>query len=189
MNGTWRVGCGSNNTCFIIVTAVLPLQKQSKLGWDRSSLSMALYDFRNASLHKEFNLSSVVPSFSESPPSGFFEFPLKQVWVDPFCLDWQECKNDSSFIGRASLTLRATRWPCGPWPSKTPQKVTSSDKKSYRDSKFHEAINLETLLKINFNGKESNLLPIRSLHPGLCPCDPAVWIYKKFGSFHLCKPC
>lgn len=124
------------HTCFTIVTAVLPLQKQSKLGWDLSSLSMDLYAFRYASLHNEFHLSSADPSLSKSPSSSFFVFPLKHVLPDPFCLDCEASRNESSLIGKASLTLRATRWPCGPCPSKIPQRVTSSDMKSYINSKL-----------------------------------------------------
>lgn len=105
----------SDFTCLTIVTAVLPLQKQSKFGCNLSSLSMALYDFRKASLHKEFSFSCGV-----TPGS--------------VCLEAHELRAECSLMGKASLTFRATRWPYGPWPSKMPQKIVSSDIKSYTDS-------------------------------------------------------
>nr|GMD36841.1 hypothetical protein Iba_chr09eCG3750 [Ipomoea batatas] len=97
------------------------------------SASSATIDARKASLQKEPALSSVRSSFSGSTTSNF-GFRLQQLAVDFPCFDSEDCRNDNNFNGNASLTLRATIWPCGPWPSKTPQNVTSSAMKSYKDT-------------------------------------------------------
>ena len=81
------------------MTAVLPLQKQSRVGWERRSLSMALYARAKAFLHAAAVMSS----------------PALEARTA-----------DMSFSGSASRTLRATRWPCGPCPSNTPHSTTSS---------------------------------------------------------------
>ena len=70
------------------MTEVLPLQKQSKLGWALSSLSMALYDLRKASVHKYVTFSSVVASLSGLCPSDLI-FPVQQVVPEPLLFDSQ----------------------------------------------------------------------------------------------------
>ena len=155
--GNMRIDAALWDTCFTIVTAVLPLQKQSKFGWDLNTLSIALYAFMKASLHIEFSSSSADKPFSDSPLSGFMLL-LKQALPEPFRPDSEECKNESSFSGKASLTLRATRWPCGPWPSKTPQKVTSSDMKSYKNKDPNQESQLPKLTKSPFIQLEQCIL-------------------------------
>lgn len=63
---------------------------------------------------------------------------------------------DSSFSGSVSLTLRATRCPCGPWPSKTPQKVVSSLMKSYNDSMYKD---IDLQMKIKYYTRRKTYLP------------------------------
>jgi hypothetical protein len=58
-----------------------------------------------ASLHIVLTSSSAEKSFSASPLSGFISF-LKLALLR---LDSDESKNESNFIGKLSLTLRATR--------------------------------------------------------------------------------
>ncbi|KAF7823025.1 putative protein phosphatase 2C 52 [Senna tora] len=90
---------------------ITPYSFKQKSPNARAIANPALYAFKKASCHKEFSLSSAEQSFSDSPPPSGFIFPLKQALPDPFCFDSQECKKESSFKGKASLTLRATRWP------------------------------------------------------------------------------
>ena len=125
-------------TCLIKVTAVVPLQKQSILGWSFNSLSITLNAFRNDS----FSVVKISggPSFScgstefldSSPrkaktvssevglPVALMLFSLTKSWLSIFTSQWA-----LSFRGRESLTLLATIWPYGPWPSKTPQNTVS----------------------------------------------------------------
>lgn len=76
---------------------------------------------------------------------------------------------DSSFNGSVSLTLRATRCPCGPWPSKTPQKVVSSLIKSYKDS-MHKDIDLQMKIKDHLGEKLTSQTIMASWFIPLRPC-------------------
>lgn len=124
-------------TCFITVTAVHPLQKQSIKGWSFNSLSINLkalkrdclsvryisggFSIKSASKdlpHSSSMLVDVVSSWSilaRSKPFGWGLF-----W--PLTLP---CHWEHNLRARESLTFLATIWPKGPWPSNTPQKMVS----------------------------------------------------------------
>lgn len=102
------------HTCFTSVTAVVPLLKQSMLGQNFNSLSVASNAFRNDSLRiLKISCSSTLLAL------------LSLAWSIT-----SQC--ELSLEGSISLTFLAIRWPDGPWPSNTPQKMVSGlDPKSY----------------------------------------------------------
>lgn len=124
-------------TCFTIVTAVVPLQKQSIVGWTFNSLSINLEAFKRdcfsvryisgrfsfsstskGSVHSSSMITDAVNSEFTLP--GGNPFWLGLLW--PLTLPIHSVHN---LRGKESLTFLATRWPKGPWPSKTPQKMVS----------------------------------------------------------------
>ena len=116
-------------TCFINVTAVVPLQKQSIFAYILSSLSMTLKAFRNRSF-KACNFSGFLlisrsekaRVSSEVKAASSLRVISRRTSLLPFILTSQLAL---SFNGSESLTLLATMWPNGPWPSNTPQKTVS----------------------------------------------------------------
>ena len=123
-----------------IVTAVVPLQKQSKMGCNLSSLSITSKSRRWDSFYATNILdSSLCTSPSESLHNLFESTTSKSLL---FAGPGQSAKSSSSHwfiskLGRESLTLLLTKCPYGPWPSKTPRKLMfSSDPKCPYDPKF-----------------------------------------------------
>ena len=122
------------NTCLTRVTAVVPLQKQSIVPCILSSLSMTLKAFRNDS----FSVWKISRRFPTSPTSAEtlgcssavpseFMLPavLRLISLRTSALFMFTSQWALSLRGSESLTLFATKWPKGPWPSKTPQKTVS----------------------------------------------------------------
>lgn len=125
-------------TCFINVTAVVPLQKQSIVGCNLNSLSINLKAFKNdffsgVYMSGRFSLSwtSIDSRHSSSMlgdgGSSKLEFPsafsvLLRLLRSPseLAFHWVHSKR-----GRESRTFLATIWPNGPWPSNTPQNTVS----------------------------------------------------------------
>ena len=122
---------GNQVTCLIKVTAVLPLQMLSIFRCNLSSLSVTLKAFRNESFIEKknsrcSNFCTDIGDLSSSSAYGDkvssrIEPSELQMGLSPKSLYIKS----RSFEGRVSLTFLATIWPCGPWPSKTPQKTVS----------------------------------------------------------------
>lgn len=125
-------------TCFTIVTAVVPLQKQSIVGCNFNSLSINLKAFKNdlfsgrymsgsfsfswtsnGSHHSSSMLGDAVSSILEFP-FAFSVVPRLLSSLFELAFHWVH-----SIRGRESRTFLATIWPNGPWPSNTPQNIVS----------------------------------------------------------------